>query len=358
MANRSDLSARVSTLLDTTQRRGRAGLVAAASALCVASLVVLAIAPVRAIAQSAKPASVGRRGSGEHPRDIRLRSDTAEEVKMPVLGEGIAEGTIVRWLKRVGDTVQQDEPLFKISTDKVDAEIPSPATGVVSQILAKKGDTVAVNSVVAVIDDSDSRDRALFEAAESGDTSAIEKLLSAGANVNRVLHGDGTPLIGAARSGHLEAVRLLLDRGADPNTPVPGDGNPLIMAALEGHIDVVVLLLDRGADPNKGVRGDGNPLIMAAREGRLEVVALLLDRGAKIDQMVPDDENALIQASGEGHLNVVKLLVTRGANVNARVWVEHGEGSKGEWRTPLRMARKGRHSAVVAFLLEAGAQDN
>src|SRR5262245_59073380 len=73
------------------------------------------------------------------------------DVVMPQMGESIAEGTIVRWIKKVGDTVDRDEPLFEISTDKVDAEIPSPAAGVVSEIRAKEGETVAVNSVVAVI---------------------------------------------------------------------------------------------------------------------------------------------------------------------------------------------------------------
>jgi 2-oxoglutarate dehydrogenase E2 component (dihydrolipoamide succinyltransferase) len=70
---------------------------------------------------------------------------------MPQMGESVAEGTIVRWIKKVGDTVDRDEPLFEISTDKVDAEIPSPAAGVVTEIRAKEGETVAVNSVVAVI---------------------------------------------------------------------------------------------------------------------------------------------------------------------------------------------------------------
>jgi pyruvate dehydrogenase E2 component (dihydrolipoamide acetyltransferase) len=73
------------------------------------------------------------------------------DVVMPQMGESIAEGTIVRWIKKVGDTVDRDEPLFEISTDKVDAEIPSPAAGVVSEIRAQEGETVAVNSVVAVI---------------------------------------------------------------------------------------------------------------------------------------------------------------------------------------------------------------
>src|SRR6478672_11138366 len=73
------------------------------------------------------------------------------DVVMPQMGESIAEGTIVRWIKKVGDQVARDEPLFEISTDKVDAEIPSPAAGVVTEIRVKEGETVPVNSVVAVI---------------------------------------------------------------------------------------------------------------------------------------------------------------------------------------------------------------
>ncbi|MBI2835283.1 MAG: 2-oxo acid dehydrogenase subunit E2 [Acidobacteria bacterium] len=75
----------------------------------------------------------------------------ATNVVMPQMGESIAEGTIVRWIKKVGDNITRDEPLFEISTDKVDAEIPSPAAGVLSEIRAKEGETVPVDSVVAVI---------------------------------------------------------------------------------------------------------------------------------------------------------------------------------------------------------------
>jgi pyruvate dehydrogenase E2 component (dihydrolipoamide acetyltransferase) len=70
---------------------------------------------------------------------------------MPQMGESIAEGTIVRWIKKVGEQVDRDEPLFEISTDKVDAEIPSPAAGVLTDIKVKEGETVPVNSVVATI---------------------------------------------------------------------------------------------------------------------------------------------------------------------------------------------------------------
>src|SRR5205085_9466722 len=75
------------------------------------------------------------------------------DVVMPQMGESIAEGTIVRWIKKVGDQVARDEPLFEISTDKVDAEIPSPAAGVVSEIRVKEGETVPINTVVATIGD-------------------------------------------------------------------------------------------------------------------------------------------------------------------------------------------------------------
>jgi 2-oxoglutarate dehydrogenase E2 component (dihydrolipoamide succinyltransferase) len=73
------------------------------------------------------------------------------DVVMPQMGESVAEGTVVRWIKKVGDRVDRDEPLFEISTDKVDAEIPSPAAGVLLEIRAKEGETVPVEAVVAVI---------------------------------------------------------------------------------------------------------------------------------------------------------------------------------------------------------------
>jgi pyruvate dehydrogenase E2 component (dihydrolipoamide acetyltransferase) len=75
----------------------------------------------------------------------------ATQVVMPQMGESIAEGTIVRWIKQVGDSVDRDEPLFEISTDKVDAEIPAPAAGVLTEIKVQAGETVAVNEVVATI---------------------------------------------------------------------------------------------------------------------------------------------------------------------------------------------------------------
>jgi len=74
------------------------------------------------------------------------------DVIMPQMGESIFEGTITKWLKKAGDKIERDEPLFEISTDKVDAEIPSPAAGILKEIKVNEGQTVPINTVVAVID--------------------------------------------------------------------------------------------------------------------------------------------------------------------------------------------------------------
>jgi beta-lactamase regulating signal transducer with metallopeptidase domain len=270
MAKRSDLSARVSAILDASQHRGRAGMTTAAAALVTMAGVVIALAPVRAV-----PASPTHEASALGQTVPRVAAQEAG---------GITGG--------------------------VRGGVPGGVTG---------GVPGGVRRLPSALD------RALYEAAEEGDVDAIAKLLDAGADVNAAIGGDGSPLIGAARQGRLDAVRLLLDRGADPNGAVRGDGNPLIMAAREGHVDVV---------------------------------ELLLEREASIDEIVPGDENALIQASGHGQLAVVKLLVSRGADVNARAWAARSaDGEEGEWRTPLGMARRGKHEAIVAFLQSAGARD-
>src|SRR5947207_1274806 len=74
------------------------------------------------------------------------------DIVMPQMGESIVEGTITKWLKKPGDKIQRDEPLFEISTDKVDAEIPAPASGVLKEIKVQEGATVQVNTVVGIID--------------------------------------------------------------------------------------------------------------------------------------------------------------------------------------------------------------
>src|SRR5205823_8747914 len=96
----------------------------------------------------------------------------ATEVVMPQMGESIAEGTITKWLKNVGDHVDRDEPLFEISTDKVDAEIPAPAAGTLTEVRFKEGETVEVNTVVAVLDGDGTKPAATAEVTTADEPSA------------------------------------------------------------------------------------------------------------------------------------------------------------------------------------------
>src|SRR5437667_9030498 len=79
------------------------------------------------------------------------------DVIMPQMGESIFEGTLTKWLKKPGDKVERDEALFEISTDKVDSEIPSPAAGILQEVLVKEGQTVQINTVVAIIGDGSAK---------------------------------------------------------------------------------------------------------------------------------------------------------------------------------------------------------
>src|SRR5882724_13090647 len=107
--------------------------------------------------RSSRTSSCRRPRTSSGPRAGSRRTDWRPsmakiDVIMPQMGESIAEGTLSRWMKQVGDPVKRDEPIFEISTDKVDAEIPAPAAGVLAEILVTEGQTVAVQTVVATIE--------------------------------------------------------------------------------------------------------------------------------------------------------------------------------------------------------------
>ncbi len=114
------------------------------------------------------------------------RSDMAVDIVMPQMGESIFEGTITKWLKKPGDKVERDEPLFEISTDKVDAEIPSPSAGVLKEIKVAEGKTVPIQTVVGVID-------------AAGGAVAAQPAASAPAPQAK---SDGQARTGAAAAGH------------------------------------------------------------------------------------------------------------------------------------------------------------
>jgi 2-oxoglutarate dehydrogenase E2 component (dihydrolipoamide succinyltransferase) len=111
-------------------------------------------APVAAPAAAAKEETVTPAAVATAAKDEAASAPAAgpgTEVLMPQMGESITEGTLTKWLKKVGDTVARDEPIFEISTDKVDAEIPSPVAGTLTEIKVQEGQTVTVSSVVAII---------------------------------------------------------------------------------------------------------------------------------------------------------------------------------------------------------------
>ncbi len=139
------------------------------------------------------------------PRRVLPIRKVQMDVVMPQMGESVAEGTITKWLKQVGDTVKRDEPLFEISTDKVDAEIPSPADGQLSEIIHGEGETVEVNVIVARIG------AAGEAAADNGGAPAAAASGSAGAGVAAAAAPAGSAPASAAPAASTPA----------PATPAP-----------------------------------------------------------------------------------------------------------------------------------------
>ncbi|MBI2829151.1 MAG: 2-oxo acid dehydrogenase subunit E2 [Acidobacteria bacterium] len=135
-------------------------------------------------------------------------------IVMPQMGESIAEGTIVRWIKKVGDQVERDEPLFEITTDKVDAEIPSPATGILTEIMAKEGDTVSVNTVVCTIQQAGEEPRqeaapARVPAPVTTATPRVARPLSSQATRDDLRRQKSSPLVRRiAREHNVDVARI------------------------------------------------------------------------------------------------------------------------------------------------------
>src|ERR1043166_5981739 len=131
---------------------------------------------------------------------------------MPQMGESIAEGTLSRWLKKVGDSVKRDEPIFEISTDKVDAEIPAASAGILAEILVKEGQTVAVQTVVARLE-TDASAAATIAAPAPGPTNAQAQTPST------------APAGGPPRSQNTPAASVPSHQPAAPRTTPMRSGN-------------------------------------------------------------------------------------------------------------------------------------
>jgi len=163
-------------------------------------------------------------------------SGPGTEIPMPQMGESITEGTLTKWLKKVGDTVQRDEPIFEISTDKVDAEIPSPIAGVLTEIKVQEGQTVSVGSIVAVIGGA----AAAPAAAPAATTPGAPSVPASSARVGSTPAAAPTPAAASSREG-LRSSPLVRKIAVENNvdlTQVPGTGaaGRITKADINAHL--------------------------------------------------------------------------------------------------------------------------
>ncbi|HEY5010317.1 MAG TPA: biotin/lipoyl-containing protein, partial [Acidimicrobiales bacterium] len=177
---------------------------------------------------------------------------------LPSLGESVTEGIITQWFKKVGDTVARDEPLFEVSTDKVDSEMPSPAAGVLVEILAEEGDTVETGARVAVIDESGS---ASVKAADASDAPSPPSATKAGESratpASTATSSPAPPPTTSVESASGVVIspvvrRILADAGVEPSTlQGSGPGGSITRrdaerAVLDGPTEEVVVALSNG----------------------------------------------------------------------------------------------------------------
>jgi beta-lactamase regulating signal transducer with metallopeptidase domain len=241
MANRSDLSTRVTAVLDDRLRRGRAGFSLALGTVAAAAVVVMTVAPVRAVA-TAEPAVVAE----EQNQQRKVRGSRLARALDVELYEAAKAGDLegVKELVAAGAN-----PSAKIEGDG------SPLIG----------------------------------AARSRRTEITKFLLDQGADPNGVVEGDGSPLIQAAATGRFEQVDLLIHHGADVNLAVEGDENPLMNAAEGGHLEIVKFLIEKGADVHARIWTEKYPaggewrtaISQARKNGHVDVVRYLESRGAR-----------------------------------------------------------------------------
>ncbi|HEY6447292.1 MAG TPA: 2-oxoglutarate dehydrogenase, E2 component, dihydrolipoamide succinyltransferase [Acidobacteriaceae bacterium] len=205
------------------------------------------------------------------------------DVLMPQMGESIFEGTITKWLKKPGDTVQRDEPLFEISTDKVDAEIPSPAAGVLTEIKAQEGSTVQVNTIVAVIGEAGSAAAAPKDAAPA-------------------------PAQPAPAPAKIEETKAAAPPAAQAQPPVPAAAKP--DASGPGH-DVVMPQM-------------GESIFEGTITKWLKNVGDQVQRDEPLFEISTDKVDAEIPSPAAGVLTEIKIQAGQTAQINTVVAVIGG----------------------------------
>jgi pyruvate dehydrogenase E2 component (dihydrolipoamide acetyltransferase) len=169
------------------------------------------------------------------------------EITLPQLGETVTEGTITRWFKKIGDTVAADEPLFEVSTDKVDTEVPSPIAGVLTEIRVPEGDTVAVGTVIAVVGDASSAPAApAASAAPSAPASEPETRTSA-----TVSEPEPVPAAAPQASAAPAPQAAPAPAAAAPAAPVASVGSSVVLSPV-----VRKLIAENGLDVSR-IQGTG-----------------------------------------------------------------------------------------------------
>ena len=181
----------------------------------------------------------------------------------------------------------------------------------------------------------------LYDAAEAGDLDAVNRLISAGADVNAKGNNGVTPLFIAAQNGHAEIVNALLAARADVNAKNNNGVTALFMASQQGHAEIVNALLAGGADVNVRIDNGMTVLSIASQKGHAEIVNALLAARPDVNAKNNNGVTALIAASYVGYAEVVNMLLASGADVNAK-------GRRGE--TALGAALAGDHEEIAAAL--------
>ncbi len=241
-------------------------------------------------------------------------------VVMPQMGESIFEGTITKWLKKAGDTVQRDEPLFEISTDKVDAEIPAPAAGVLTEIKVPEGTTVEINTIVAVIGGGSGAGEAADAAASSPAVTVDAAKVAKETAVATAPEKKNEPI--AAPGSTSTQPRA---NGGEP-TPSPADGDPANVQP-EGMSSPAVASTD-------GTRSTGGTNIVMPQMGEsifegtitkwLKKVGDTVQRDEPLFEISTDKVDAEIPASAAGVLTEIKVPEGTTVEINTVVGVIGG----------------------------------
>lgn len=202
----------------------------------------------------------------------------ATDVIMPQMGESIAEGTIVKWLKKPGEEVKRDEPLFEISTDKVDAEIPSPAAGVLSEILVPEGQTVPINTVVARINGAGARPAQQQPAQAKAETKKEEERPSAQRGMSDGAAAQHNRTVENQEAGGMAKAQQPPPRAAEPARPMTEEemrkhrSSPLVRKiAREHNVDI------------RSIEGTG----MAGRVTKNDILSFIEGGGQQQPQAAP-----------------------------------------------------------------------